>query len=180
VALRIDDGRLEEALELTQELERRGEPIEAARLAMALAVGIRKWEVAATRAESLGLSDIASRIRGRAAIEEGGPLMGGSLADGVWEASDAMALVVTGEVALAQEMPLEALDRAALALAEDPWLPEALDLQVRALEATGGDAREARARLRAADPSWVVGGDQGPITAAGSTGTSVQVHSEVP
>jgi tetratricopeptide (TPR) repeat protein len=151
ITLRIRDGRYQEALDLARELEARGEAAEASRLTIALSVGLGQLDVAATRADGLGWADQAARLRARAALEA--DPAAADVTDGL---VDPVALVVGGEAALAAGNPQQALDRATLALADDPWLPEGLDVEARALDALGrhGEADAARARLRASEPDY--------------------------
>jgi tetratricopeptide (TPR) repeat protein len=152
IAIRVDDGRLQEALELAGELERRGEPEEATRLGMALAIGLGDHETAALRADRLGRQDVAGRIRARADLEAGAKGVPAEIAD----AADPIGLVVAGEALLSGGSADLALAKAEAALKLDAWMPEALDLQARSLDqlGRGDEAAKARSKARSADPDF--------------------------
>lgn len=152
IALRVDAARLADALELTAELRARGAAEEADRLGMSLAVGLGDYDGAAASADRLGLVDVAGRIRARAALEARPDVV----PEGLATAKDAMARLAAGEALLEAERADEALALAREALVIDPWLPEALDLQARALETLGrpDDAAKVRTRLVALDPAF--------------------------
>lgn len=152
IRIRVEAGDFREALELTDELERRGQREEAARLAMALAIGLDRFATAADKAEALGLPAVASRVRLREALERDDRAVPSMLT----EADDPVAHVVAGERLLRAGDTVGALMHAEAALAAEPYFPEALDLQARALEAAGrgADATVARLKLRSADPAY--------------------------
>lgn len=150
IALRVDDGRYAEALVLCDELEARGAVNEAGRLAMSLSIGLGKLPEAAGRADELGLTEVAARIRARAKLEDDPGAMTPELA----VATDPVGLVVAGEALLADGQPSEGLVKVQAALKLDPWNADALAVQIRIYEALDQplQASEARHRLRLIDP----------------------------
>jgi hypothetical protein len=159
IALRVDDGDLQDALELTGELGKRGEPEEASRLALGLAVGLGDLATAADRADELGDPVTAARIRARADLEKDPTTVPDALSS-----TDATGNLVAGEALLARGDAGGALDRARAALKDRPWMPEALDLEARALDRLGrpADAQKARVKLAQADPAWGGESSTGP------------------
>lgn len=152
LALRVEQGRYREALEFTEELTARGARREANEAAMALAVGLREWDLAAREAESLGQHEVSADLTIRAEIERGtNELPAALLAD-----TEPAARLVEGGLALRRAQPERALALASALLQASPWSPEALALRLAALEALGRsrEAEEARATLRLVDPAW--------------------------
>jgi tetratricopeptide (TPR) repeat protein len=152
VALRIDDGRWEEALALTDELKARGAGDEATRQAMALAVGLERYADAAAQARALGLEDEAARIEARGAMAEDPQAVPAIVA----ASTEPSLLVAAGEALLRGRDPEAALAKADAALAQRPWFAEAHALRARALDALGDaeSAAAARRTLRQVDPAW--------------------------
>lgn len=145
-------GELHEALRLVEELEARGEADLARSWELALAAHAGDWARAASVAREAGLVVTADRLAALAATHDPTVEVGVS-----WVSSgDPLARLVRAEVALARADPAEALELARPVLEAHPWMPEALDLRARALEALGR-SREAEATRRAlltADPAW--------------------------
>ena len=152
LALRVQGHAYRDALEFTEELAIRGEKVEATRVAMALAVGLAEWELAAREADSLGLPDVASDLRVRAAIEADPH----AVPDELLTDKEPEARVVEGGALLGNNRPAGALAAADQALAARPWYPEALALRSEALRKLGRfvEAEEATRRLRHSDPAW--------------------------
>ena len=151
IRLRVEDGRYSEARELVVDLRVRGEPSEADKLAVALDVGLGELEGAAKGADRLGWPDVAARVRARAALEADP-----KASSAVYGMTDPIALVVGGDADLAGGHADWALIEADRALEQEPWMPEALDVRARALDALGrgAEASETRERLRQADPDY--------------------------
>jgi uncharacterized protein HemY len=179
VKLRVDDGRWEQALALTDVLAERGAGQEAAERAMGIAVGLGRYDVAEHSARELGLTEVAARIRARAALEakpaEAPPELEG--------AADPIASLALAESALARGDAEAALEGARRSLKVRPWFPEALALEARALEALGRarEAAEASQRLARVEPGYQVPVAAAvPQTAPGSSGSAAQVQAETP
>lgn len=154
VALRVKEGRYDEALSFVRTLEDRGVHEEAAKLAMSLGVAVGDFALAAKKAEELGMAATAARIRARAALAAQPAQVPPELAD----ADEPVELVVRGGARLQAGMAAEALQDADKALAGNPWLPEALALKteaLRKLRRPDEAARSAQA-LRWLDPAWDV------------------------
>ena len=152
ISLRIRASRLNEAWDLLPELAGRGVPDEAARLAMALGVGIGRWEDAAAAANQLGLTDQSTRIAARGALEKA-PTVEPPDLDAL---PDVWAKVAVGHIRFAQKDAAGALVAADGALALRRWMPEALSLRAVALRALGraAEAAQTEAELAAADPDF--------------------------
>lgn len=178
LALRVEAGRYREALEFTEVLTARGAREEANRAAMALAVGLREWELAAREAESLGLPEVASDLQIRASIEAEER----QLPPGLEQDKEPAARIVEGQWWLSHEAPDRALRIAEALLVTQPWWPEALALAHRAAVGSGRGAEAAayEARLLLADPAWgrsrawggVVAASDGPGASGAPAGGS--------
>lgn len=180
VNLRVDAGRWAEALELNDLLAQRGAHDEAALRAIGIAIGLREYDLSAQSAQSLGLVDLADRIRARAAWEADPR----AVVAVVEAATDLPGRVAAAHAALARGDAALARQRAEAALKLDPWFPEALDALAQACDALGqpADAAAARAALRRVDPDYGVGAIAAldtPRTAPGSgvSGAQSQVRS---
>ncbi len=151
IALRVRAGQLEEAWALLPELAQRGAAPEAARGRMAIGVGTERFDEAAAAAEELGETEVATRIRIRKALS-GDPTIAPEALSAIpgprARHVEGMARLRGGDAALA----LEAADAA---LADAPWMPEALALRAAALALLGRDQEgaEARAKMTLADPA---------------------------
>jgi tetratricopeptide (TPR) repeat protein len=180
IALRVRKGRLEEALSLAAELERRGAAVEAARLRMALATGLGDWTQAADAAAALGLRGVEARIRARQVLSGDPEAVVKTLAEEV----DPLAVVARGEALLRAQRPREALQDAERARKAAPWLPEALELQADTLAALGRkkEAASVRAELARVEPEARAWGRpvQGANTAPGRTRAGSQEQSATP
>lgn len=146
IRLRIRQGDYADALSLAPGLAERGAGPEAEALQLALAANIGQLDTAAAAADALGRVEDGWRLRAASGDPPPLPplasLQPADLAGRGWR------LLAGGDAR-------GALAAAEAALAVSPWLPEALALQVGALEALGRteDATAARARLRRADPA---------------------------
>lgn len=151
ITLRVDDGRYAEALTLCDELAARGATNEAGRTSISLLVGLSRYEEAAKKADGLGMTDVAGRIRARAALEADP----GKVPADLLAATDIYGMVAAGDALLTGGDAQAAIAKAEAALKIDAWSPEALDLDARAEAAAGHDAlaADARRRLRSAEPS---------------------------
>lgn len=177
IHLRVRDGRFEEALDLTAELASRGAQDEALKLHLGLSVALSQLDGAAQDAQVMGLDETAARIIARAALQAAPRVVPPTL-NGL---SDPIALLVRAETLILAGRPREGLEDVERVLRAHPWMPEALAVKTRALEAQGDQAAAnvVWARLRVADPKLALA-LQGPRTAPGSTAAGVQVHSAAP
>jgi len=153
IALAVRAPALDVAYALVPELERRGAIEEAARLRLALATSLGKLDDAIAAARALGLAPVAQALELRRAIEQHAtPATMEPLAVG-----DPIGQIAVGEAYLGAGDPTHALKLADAVLEGEPWLPEALVLRATALAALGraDEAKDAWARVRAADPGWV-------------------------
>jgi tetratricopeptide (TPR) repeat protein len=147
IALRVTEGRLEDALALTGELARRGRADEANALTVALASDLGRWDQARDAAASLGAGDVARRL----AAADASPA---EVVEALAEARAPEARLARAQALLQIGRAPEALQIARAVLADDPWWPEALWIESRALRATGdaAAAEAAQAKLVRADP----------------------------
>jgi tetratricopeptide (TPR) repeat protein len=144
IQLRIRRGALADALGLTPELAARGVPEEASNLNLALSANLGDQDAAAAAAEAAGRPDDVWRLRAA----------GGDVGLPLPAAPQPSDLAGRGWLLLGAGDAGGALAAAESALAEAPWMPEAIALQVRALEALGRgeEATAARRRLLRVDP----------------------------
>jgi tetratricopeptide (TPR) repeat protein len=150
VAYRLRLGRNAEALALLRDLEDRGAVAEAHELAIAIGNELGRYGEAADDAQEMGFVELARRIRTRAAMDSGTAPDPAVLAEsGATEEN-----LVAARILVASN-PTESLRLVDAILRRDPWLPEALAVRVRALEALDDRQRLGAALedLRAADPA---------------------------
>lgn len=167
IALRLRDGRFEEAFELLAMLEARGAATEAKQMMIALGAGIGRFDEAAKQAALVGSDDLAQRLRLRAALDKNPKEVPAALLK--LPGSDARLLVIKLRSA---SQPQQALADVRAMLREDRFQPEAIALEVALLEKLGmpDEAVQARERLQFADPAFV----SGPRTVAGETVAATQ------
>jgi len=156
IDLRVREGRYDEAIAFLPALEERGAAEEAARLAISLGIAVGDYDLASRKAEELGLTHVAARVRARAKLL----LHPDEVPPELLRPDEPVEFVARGGVHLRAGRPALALADAEAALARSPWLPEALALRVESLRALGRDADAARAArlLRHADPAWPLDG----------------------
>lgn len=162
IALRLRDGRLQEAFELLAKLEARGATAEAKQMMIALGAGIGRFEEAAKQAAMVGSDRLAQRLRLRAALEKDP----GVIPPELLAIRDHDARLLAAKLR-ASKQPEQALAEVRAILREDRFLAEAIALEVKILEWLGrsDEAVQARERLQFADPAFV----SGPRTVAGGT-----------
>jgi len=167
VALRLRDGRLEEAFELLEKLEARGAATEAKQMMIALGAGIGKFEEAAKQAALVGSDDLAERLRLRAQLEKNPREVPPDLLRIPSNDAKLLAAKLRGAT-----QPEQALTEVRAMLRENRFLAEAIVLEVNLLERLGRseEAVQARERLQFADPAFV----SGPRTVAGETAAGSQ------
>lgn len=162
IALRLRDGRFEEAFELLAMLEARGAATEAKQMMIALGAGIGRFDEAAKQAALVGSDALAERLRLRAALDKNPKEIPPALLK--LPGNDSRLLVAKMRSA---KQPEQALANVRTMLREDRFQPEAIALEVSLLEKLGrsDEAVQARERLQFADPAFV----SGPRTVAGET-----------
>ncbi len=162
IALRLRDGRFEEAFELLPKLEARGASTEAKQMMIAIGAGIGRFDEAAKQAALVGSDSLAQRLRIRAVLEKEPRTVPPSLLN--LGETDARLLAAK---LLGQSNPNQALADVQAILREDRFLAEAIVLEVNLLERLGRteEAIQARERLQFADPAFV----SGPRVVAGAT-----------
>lgn len=167
IALRLRDGRLEEAFELLAKLEARGAATEAKQMMIALGAGIGRFDEAAKQAALVGSDSLAERLRLRAALEKAPH----EIPPGLLRMPDHDARLLAAKLRAAKE-PEKALADVRALLRDDRFLAEAIALEINILEKLGrsDEAVSARERLQFADPAFV----SGPRTVAGETAAGVQ------
>jgi tetratricopeptide (TPR) repeat protein len=167
IALRLRDGRLEEAFELLAKLEARGASAEAKQMTIALGAGIGRFEEAAKQASLAGSDQLAERLRLRAALSTSPKEAPAELL----KMPDYDARLLAAKLKAATN-PEQALADVRAVLAYDRFLAEAIALEVNILERLGrsDEAVQARERLQFADPAFA----SGPRTVAGETETGSQ------
>jgi tetratricopeptide (TPR) repeat protein len=160
IALRLRDGRLEEAFELLEKLEARGAATEAKQMMIALGAEIGRFEDAAKQASIMGSDALAERLRLRAALEKNPR----DIPPGLTRISDHDARLLTAKLRLLKQ-PEQALADVRAVLRENRFHAEGIALEVKVLEKLGrwDEAVQARERLQFADPAFVAG----PRTVAG-------------
>ena len=140
----LSAGDFEAALPLAEALSSRGAPREARRLIVAVAAELGQVEVARKAARELGQDEVARRL---AAAADPTP-------NRLRSATSPEARLRQAEQWLDGFQAERALETVRALLLQDPWWPEALDLERRACLALGRE-REARLveqRVRFADP----------------------------
>ncbi|MCB9683263.1 MAG: hypothetical protein H6733_17490 [Alphaproteobacteria bacterium] len=154
IGRRVADGDREGALALTDELARRGEPREAQRLTLALASDLGRWQVAAEAASELGQPEVAARLRAAGSANDVDARVAALAA-----ATSPEARLSHASSLLRQGQARHALELVQGVLVDEPWWPEALDVQAQSLAALGDadGAARARARLLHADPLYFEG-----------------------
>ncbi|MFN2426286.1 MAG: tetratricopeptide repeat protein [Candidatus Binatia bacterium] len=162
IALRLRDGRLEEAFELLAKLEARGAATEAKQMMIALGAGIGRFEEAARQATLVGSDSLAERLRLRAALEKNP----NEAPPALLRIPDLDARLLAAKLLAATE-PTEALADVRHLLRDNRFLAEAIALEINILEKLGmsDEAVRARERLQFADPAFA----SGPRTVAGET-----------
>jgi len=162
IALRLRDGRLEEAFELLAKLEARGAATEAKQMMIALGAGIGRFEEAAKQAALVGSDSLAERLRLRAALEKDPHQAPPSLL----RIPDLDARLLAAKLRAVRE-PDQALAEVRAILRDNRFLAEAIALEINILEKLGrsDEAVRARERLQFADPAFA----SGPRTIAGET-----------
>ena len=151
----LELGRADAAFQLLGELERRGRPLEAAALAVPLALDRGDWERAEREALRLGWTDAAMDIEARAALVADPR----ALPDGLLAATGREQVLLRAAIRLERGEPAAAQEDAGQVLAESPWCPEALLLLSRA-QGAQGDAQAQRKTLdllALADPDGLYG-----------------------
>lgn len=150
IALLVARPALDEAYALLPELERRGAGAEVAQLRLALATSLGRLDEAIAAAQVLELEAVVTALSLRRGLERGDPLSELER----W-ATEPLGRVALGERALGAGDAARALRYADGVLVTEAWMPEALALRARALDALGRgpDAAETWARARAADPA---------------------------
>jgi hypothetical protein len=146
LARRLEDGAFGAALDLAPELAARGAPDEAHQLTLALASNLGDKERAAAAARALGRHEVARRLRADARPD---PLL-------FVDARSPELRLREAERLLDRLAPQRALHIVQDILQDQPWWPEALDVERRAWAALGEARRaaEVKARVRFADPSY--------------------------
>jgi thioredoxin-like negative regulator of GroEL len=169
IALRLRDGRLEEAFELLAKLEARGASTEARQMMIALGAGIGRFDEAARQAALVGYDSLAERLKLRAALDEDPR----EIPPGLTKIPDHDARLLAAKLKSARQ-PEQALADVKAVLREDRFLAEALALEVNILEKLGrsDEAVSAREQLQFADPAFV----SGPRTVAGETAAGSQAQ----
>lgn len=167
IALRLRDGRFEEAFELLAKLEARGAATEAKQMMIALGAGIGRFDEAAKQAALVGSDALAERLRIRAALDKAPQEIPAALL----RIPDLDARLLAAKMK-ATRSPDKALADVRAILREDRFLAEAIALEIGLLEKLGrsDEAVAARERLQFADPAFV----SGPRTVAGVTSTGSQ------
>lgn len=167
IALRLRDGRLEEAFELLAMLEARGATTEAKQMMIALGAGIGRFDEAAKQAALVGSDTLAERLRLRAAIEKAP----NETPPALLRIPDLDARLLAAKLRAAKQ-PEQALADVRAILTTDRFLAEAIALELNILEKLGrsDEAVHARERLQFADPAFA----SGPRTVAGETTTGSQ------
>jgi len=167
IALRLRDGRLEEAFELLAKLEARGAGTEARQMMIALGAGIGRFEEAARQAALDGSDALAERLRLRAALEKNPHETPAALL----RIPDHDARLLAAKLRAADQ-PEQALADVRALLRENRFLAEGIALEVNILEKLGrsDEAVQARERLQFADPAFA----SGPRTVAGETSAGSQ------
>lgn len=167
IALRLRDGRLEEAFELLAKLEARGAATEAKQMMIALGAGIGRFDEAAKQAALVGSDGLAERLRLRAALEKDP----NETPPALLRIPDLDARLLAAKLRAARQ-PEQALADVRAILTTDRFLAEAIALEVNILEKLGrsDEAVHARERLQFADPAFA----SGPRTVAGETATGSQ------
>lgn len=167
IALRLRDGRFEEAFELLPKLEARGAATEAKQMMIALGAGIGRFDEAARQAALVGSDELAERLRIRAELEKNPRVAPPALL----RIQDMDARLLAAKLR-AHNQPEQALADVRAILREDRFLAEAIALEVNLLEQLGrsDEAVRARERLQFADPAFV----SGPRTVAGETAAGSQ------
>ena len=152
IAVRIDEGRWAEGLELTDELSRRGAQVESHQLAMSLALGSGELDRAGQEAAALHSTVLEDKIRFRT-IAEGDP---SALTAEFDPSADPYASLVYAEARLASGDATGALQMATAVLQDRQWCPEAWDVVARAQRAQGkeGEAVAAERQRDWADPDF--------------------------
>jgi tetratricopeptide (TPR) repeat protein len=184
IGIRLKAGDLEGAFALLEDLERRGAAGEAGKLSVALGNELGNYAKAARAAESIGLGDLARRLRARRALEKDPA----AVPSGLEDPRTVEEKLVVASIVL-EEDPRRALQLGDSVLRRERYHPEALAVAMTANAALGRDreAERLRKRLYSADPSlaaelasvaWGISeaSAAGPSTAAGSTGSGSQVH----
>lgn len=169
IALRLRDGRFEEAFELLAKLEARGAATEAREMMIALGAEIGRFADAAKQAAIMGNDSLAKRLRLRAALEQDSR----NIPIGLVKARDPDLRLLLAKLQLPRDADKALADVRAV-LREDRFRAEAIAIEVRALEQLGrwDEAVAARERLQFADPALV----SGPRTVAGLTSTGSQAQ----
>ncbi|HXC52151.1 MAG TPA: hypothetical protein VN634_14790 [Candidatus Limnocylindrales bacterium] len=162
IALRLRDGRFEEAFELLPKLEARGASAEAKQMMIAIGAGIGRFDEAARQAALVGSDSLAQRLRIRAVLEKEPR----SVPPALLNLGETDARLLAAKL-LGQSNPTQALADVQAILREDRFLAEAIVLEVNLLERLGRteEAIQARERLQFADPAFV----SGPRVVAGAT-----------
>jgi len=167
IALRLRDGRFEEAFELLGKLEARGAGTEAKQMTIALGAGIGRFDEAAKQAALVGSDALAERLRLRGALDKDPH----EIPPGLLRIPDFDARLLAAKLR-ATRQPDQALSDVRAILREDRFLAEAIALEIGILERLGrsDEAVQARERLQFADPAFV----SGPRTVAGETAAGSQ------
>jgi len=172
IALRLRDGRFEEAFELLAMLEARGAATEAKQMMIALGAGIGRFDEAAKQAALVGSDALAERLRLRAALDKNPKEIPPGLLK--LPGSDSRLLVAKMR---SGKQPEQALADVRAMLREDRFQAEAIALEVSLLEKLGrfDEAVQARERLQFADPAFA----SGPRTVAGETVLASQSQASI-
>lgn len=167
IALRLRDGRLQEAFELLGKLEARGATSEAKQMTIALGAGIGRFEDAAKQAVLSGSDRLAQRLRLRAALDKDPRVIPPAL----FQSPEPELRLLAAKMRASAE-PERALDDVRNILREDRFFADAIAVEVSLLERLGrsDQAVQARERLQFADPAFVAG----PRTIAGETASASQ------
>jgi tetratricopeptide (TPR) repeat protein len=150
IGLLVEGRRIEDARALTEELAHRGAEGEASAMALALAASLDDWDVAIAEAESLGLRELALKLRARRSFEATPTRVPDTLAT----LEDSPSKLVKGQARLFGGEAGEALVEADEVLTRDPWNVDALALRALALEALErtDERDETLLKLARADP----------------------------
>jgi tetratricopeptide (TPR) repeat protein len=162
IALRLRDGRFEEAFALLGKLEARGATSEAKQMTIALGADIGRFEDAAKQAALAGSEALAERLRLRAALDKDPR----SIPPALLRIPDLDARLLAAKLRAPTD-PAGALAEVQSLLREDRFLAEAIALEVSLLERLGksDEAVRARERLQFADPAFA----SGPRIVAGAS-----------
>jgi hypothetical protein len=176
IALRLEELRYADALELVLKLLRAHDTAQVRAQAIALAVLADRFDLAQQWARQWGDPELASLIAARRHLEENPTRIPEELA----AARGAAAALTRAELHLVGGRPEQAL-REVDRIRAGPWLPHALWIKAKALAAARRSAEETRVRslLRELDPA-LAADLQGPSTAPGRIAEGVQAQTSPP